>query len=225
MENITNNLNQINVKKLFHPLEFETTSRDLPSNPRTLNLIRQQREQALTSEEVENLVSPGAYKLTPDDKDIAKSNTKYMFRNLWGETLLTYLFFSDENVKNIQNLIRLAIHKEFNYVIDNQSVNELLIVMRAIFLEYSAHPPLPKANITEQEKQELYKKYTKEVNRLNKIVIDDVVPRVATQLQQYLDYLRDASKINYQQEQPLNVSIKGQREYRSPTQVWFGGDF
>jgi hypothetical protein len=223
------NSNSINKKPLFHPEQFETTSRDLPSNPRTLNLIRQQREKILKTDDIEKLISPGLYFMTPekanDTDELAETNTKYLFRNLYGDTLLTSLFFSRENIDNIQKLIRLAIYKEFNYVIDNQSNKELLVIMRALFLEYSAHPQLFKENMTEQEKADLYKKYTAEVNRLNKIVINDVVPRVASQLQQYLDYLRDASKINYQEEQPVNVSIKGQREYRSPTQVWFGGDF
>ena len=211
-------------KKLFHPTDFETTSRDLPTNIRTLNSVRHDREQSLSAKELEKLVSPGKFNLTVDDKKISKSNTYQLFKNLYGETLLTNMFFSESNVKNIQNLIRFVIHKEMGYTIDEQSYSELLTVMRSIFLEYSAHPRLITEKMPEAEKAELYKKYTDEVSRLNRIVVNDVVPRVASQLQQYLDYLRDASQPPRQMMAPENVSISGERRYRSVTQVLLGGD-
>ena len=53
------------------------------------------------------------------------------------ETLLSKYFFSDDNINNIQKLIRYEFHKEKNDLIDNQSNIILLTIMRGIFLKYS----------------------------------------------------------------------------------------
>lgn len=211
-------------KKLFHPSFFETTSRDPPSNPRTLDLIRKQREKRIESDDVKKLVSPGQFKLTVNDSKLSQTNTKQIFKNTYSETLLTFLFFSDKNINNIQNLLRFLIYREMGYIIDNQSYNELLTVMRSIFLQYSTHPPLINEKMSKEEKLQLYVKYTEEVSKLNEMVINAILPTIASQLQQYLDYLRDASEVPLQMETPTNVSIKGQREYRSVTQVLTGFD-
>jgi hypothetical protein len=210
---------------IFHQKIFETPNADLPIEDRTLMSIRTQRAQRLTNDKVENLVSPGSFNLTPDDKRVSGSNTRALFKNLYGETPLTFAFFSNKNIQNIQDLIKFVVHRETGYVIDNQSVNELMIIMRSIFLEYSLHPKLIDEKMTSQEKSELIIKYKNEVSRLNQIVINAIVPKIISQIQQYLDYLRDASEQPYQMDKPKNESITGQKEYRSTTQVLFGGDF
>jgi hypothetical protein len=209
---------------VFHPSIFESVQKDIPGDKRTLLSVRKQRGQRLNDADLQKLQSPGRYAVTSDDSLVSSVNTGYLFKNLYGNTLLTDLFFSEQNISNIQNLIRLLVHKETNYIIDNQSVTELLVIMRSIFLEYHAHPPLINNTMSNQQKQELYKKYTNEVSRLNEIVLNQVVPKVVSQLQQYLDYLRDASQQPYQIETPKFESITGERQYRSVTQVLLGGD-
>lgn len=152
------------------------------------------------------------------------SNTRSMFKALYGETLLTLLFFSDENIANIQKLIRMLVFKHTEQVIDNQSETELLIVMRSVFLEYSAHPELIDESMPQKQKKLLYKKYTREVARLNEIVVNMTVPDVVSQVRQYFDYLRDASQQPYQIATPQNDSVAGARQYRSVTQVLLGGN-
>ena len=134
------------------------------------------------------------------------------------------MFFSKKNIDNIQDILKFVVHRETSYIIDNQSVNELLIVMRALFLEYSLHPKLITDKMSEQERAELLKKYTTEVSRLNTIVVNQVVPKIISQIQQYVDYLRDASTQPYYMDKPKNDSVKGQKQYRSTTQVLTGGD-
>lgn len=213
-----------NDQPLFHPELYERTT-DIPGDKRTLLTITEERSKRIASDKIDSLKSPGKFNLTPDDKTISGSNTRFLFKNLYGETPLTFLFFSDKNINNIQNLLRMRVHKQMGYIIDNQSTNELMIIMRSIFLEYSAHPPLIKADMPEKERQVLFQKYTKEVDRLNRIVINEIVPKVVSQIQQYVDYLRDASQQPYQMDKPANESIKGQRQYRSITQVLAGGNF
>ena len=207
----------------FHPSIFEILQ-EKPVEERSMALLREQRSQRLTEENVEKLESPGTYGLTVDDKKIGKTNTNQLFKNIHEETLLTHLFFSEKNVETIQNLIKLLVHKETGYVLDKQSYTELLIVMRSIFLEYNAHPPLISDTMDKKTQMVIMKKYTDEIIRLNDIVLNTIVPRVISQLQQYLDYLRDASEQPYYMERPNNVNATGQKQYRSVTQVLIGGD-
>lgn len=212
--------------QLYHPSMFQVTN-ETPGDQRTLLTVRKQRERKLAETDIKKLVSPGSFPLTDGttpNSNVSGSNTRYLFKNLYGETLLTFLFFSEKNIQNIQNIVRMLVYKEIKQVIDNQSTNELLVIMRSIFLEYSAHPPLIDANTPEVQKQKLLAMYTREVSRLNEIVINEIVPKIVSQLQQYLDYLRDASTQPYQTETPKNVSIAGERQYRSITQVLTGGD-
>jgi hypothetical protein len=209
---------------VFHNEIFETTNSDIPLENRTLQMIRKQRGQRLTSEKVDKMISPGSYILTIDDDGLSDSNTRHLFKNLYGETLLTSLFFSKLNILNIQNVIKFNVHKETNYIIDKQSMNELMIIMRAVFLEYSRHPKLITPDMPQDEKDVLLMKYKMEVSRLNTIVINQVVPSIISQLQQYVDYLKDASEQPYYMDKPENVSVKGQKQYRSITQVLTGGN-
>ena len=97
--------------------------------------------------------------------------------------------------------------------------------MRSIYLEYSAHPPLIKDDMDPILKEKLTKMYTAEVSRLNQIVIDYVYPNVISGLQQYIVYLKDASTVPYRDQQPVSSdNVKGQKQYRSITQVLLGTD-
>lgn len=209
---------------VFQQQIFETPNADIPTDTRTLQEIRKERGQRLTKSKVGDLVSPGSYKFNSNEEYVSGSNTRHLFKNLYGETLLTFLFFSKKNIDNIQDILKFVVHRETSYIIDNQSVNELLIVMRALFLEYSLHPKLITEDMSEKERTELLKKYTAEVARLNMIVVNQVVPKIISQIQQYVDYLRDASEQPYYMDKPQNDSVKGQKQYRSTTQVLAGGD-
>ncbi len=206
----------------YHPSIFEK-NHVIDLDSKTLKDLQNERMHSLNN--TTNLPSPQSFSLTPDDTKISKSNTRFLFRNLYGDTLLTDLFFSDTNIENLQKLLKLYVFKESKEIIDFQSNRELMIVMRSIFLEYSLHPPLLNENMSKEEHDRLLLKYKKEVKRLNELVINDILPRVLSQLQQYLRYLEDASTQPTQMELPENVSIAGEREYRTPTQIFFGGDF
>lgn len=204
----------------FHPSFFETTQKDLPEDDRTL----MEKTSLLNKNLISELSSADKYSLTVDDEMLSESNTKYIFRNLYGETLLTSLFFSKTNIENIQKVIRFIVFKETKYVIDNQSINELLIIMRSIFLEYSAHPKLIDEKMSTDEKNMLLTQYRNEVKRLNEIVINTVVPKIVSQMLQYINYLNDASQAPQYMDRPKNESVSGQRQYRSITEVLTGSD-
>lgn len=204
---------------MFHPSFFESV-KGVPEEKRILLNVKNEGIRDITY----SMNSPGKYNFSDNDSAKEKdSNTKYLFRDI-GETPLTFLFFSDSNINNIQKLIKFLIFKETSHIIDNQSKNELMIIMRSIFIEYNKHPKLITENMSENEKKKLLDKYKEEVFRLNDIVVNLIVPKIISQLKQYLDYLRDSSAQPYRKDIPKNTSISGEREYKSITQVLLGGD-
>jgi hypothetical protein len=223
----TKSLQSENVKTVFHPSMFEQQPRKDSDEDikRTLLSVREERDQKLSEKDFKNIVSRGSFHFTEDDNTISKNNTKYMFKNIYGDTPLTFLYFSDKNVENVQKLLRLRVFKETEYVIDDQSKNELLTIMRSVFLEHSSHPPLIHQDMKKDQVEILLKKYTNEVDRLNRLVVELVVPKLIGQLKQYFGYLKDASSQPMPLSQPINESTAGKKAYKSVTQVLFGGNF
>jgi hypothetical protein len=118
--------------------------------------------------------------------DKIPANQCSTFRNptegLWDETLLSKTFFSYKNINIIQNGIRAGVYKRSNgqYVIGPQDCDALKIIMRSIFLQYSANK---KGYIPEQ------------VNALNQMVLNYCIQQVYGEAQGYMKYLDDASTL------------------------------
>lgn len=220
-----NNVNRFKIPSgNLHPSELQDTNTNntFIKNQRTILAVQNERSQALVTNDLPNLKSPGRYNFTTDDTTLSGSNTKSMFKNLYGETPLTFLFFSDKNIESVQRLLRFVVHKEIGQSIDNQDTTELMIVMRSIFLEYSRHPKLIDDTMSAQMKDALLKQYTNEVDRLNQLVVNETVPRIISGLQQYLDYLKDASTQPIPHQLPKSMSSTGTKTYRSVTSVLIG---
>ncbi len=140
--------------------------------------------------------------------------TNSVFKNLYGETLLTSLFFSQTNINNIQILLKKVIFKELGgIVIDDQSISELLIVMRSLFLSESKHPPLINKNMTKEQVSKLQKQYTEEVARLNVLVINTTVPMILSSIKQYLAYKNQLDNPIQINPKPESTTIKGENSY------------
>ena len=101
---------------------------------------------------------------------------------LWNDTPLSNLFFSKENIDNIQNGLRAGVFKRSNgqYTIGIQDCDVLKIVMRSTFLQYSANQ---KTNIKEQ------------VYQLNQMVLNYCIQQVYSEAQGYIRYIYDASTL------------------------------
>lgn len=118
--------------------------------------------------------------------DKIPANQCTTFRNptegLWDETLLSKTFFSYKNINIIQNGIRAGVYKRSNgqYVIAPQDCDALKIVMRSIFLQYSANK---RDNISSQ------------VDALNQMVLNYCIQQVYGEAQGYMKYLDDASTL------------------------------
>lgn len=213
----------------LHPSQFQNNSINNVSNniknTRTLDSLTNERKNVFglkDSNDISKLESSGEYNFTTDDKQLSGSNTRFLFKNLYGETPLTFLFFSEDNIHNIQNVTKMSVFKQMNYVISDQNVTDLQIVLRSIFLAYSEHPPLLDETMPKEEINILLKMYTNEVARLNELVINTIVPLICSQLQQYISYLQDCSRGLQPIPRSINTSVAGTKAYRSATNVWLG---
>ena len=111
---------------------------------------------------------------------------------------ISNLFFSQENIDYIQDKIVKEVYKKTNnkHLITKQNEDELIIVMKSIFLQNSR-------NYDSELQYQL--------NTLNKLVLDYCVPNVYTNLLQYLKYLEDITKEQYVMDRPQSVDIKGNK--------------
>jgi hypothetical protein len=117
-----------------------------------------------------------------------------MIRGNWESNQLNQTFFSPENVQIIQNLIRKTVYDESNEVIDPQSTDDLLIIMRSLYLTYGRNEP---NNISGQIKE------------LNQRVSDWSVPKILTEMSMYKTYRKDISTLPVPLSHPVNINPAG----------------
>lgn len=109
------------------------------------------------------------------------------------ESNLAVAFFSQQNTQIIQNALRKAIYDKSNkqYLIDQQDVRELHIVMRSIYLQYARNLPY---NIPEQ------------ISELNDMVLNYCIQQVYTECKTRYKYLDDISTLVIPIAHPVNTS-------------------
>lgn len=100
----------------------------------------------------------------------------------WYDTSLSNTFFSGRNIQIIQNGIRAGVYNRSNgqYIVGQQSRDELLIVMRSIFLQHSKNLP---------------NKIKEQIEHLNNMVLDYAIYQVYGEAQGYMKYKYDASNM------------------------------
>ena len=118
---------------------------------------------------------------------------------------LSQVFFSAENIQIIQNGLRAGVYKlsDNKFVIPQQNMDTLKIVMRVMFMQYAEYQP---------------DQVTKQVERLNKIVLDYVIPSVYGESLGYLKYLQDQSTLVV----PIQLPMQSDRVYKQlELKPWF----
>jgi hypothetical protein len=129
--------------------------------------------------------------------DKIPANQCVTFRNatggLWNETPLSQAFFSQQNIQIIQNGIRAGVYHKSKgqYLIDTQDCDSLKIVMRSIFLQYSANMPF---DIPQQ------------ILELNKMVLNYCIQQVYSEAQGYMKYVDDVSTLVVPMSNPVQDS-------------------
>ena len=107
---------------------------------------------------------------------------------------LNSLFFSDLNIKALQEGIRYSIFVKTQKTIDNQSERELRVIMRSIYLQYGRN---------------MVNNILSQVKELNKKVLDYVIPKIIVEINQYQTYLQDASALPIPMNRGQNTSTTG----------------
>ena len=151
-------------------------------------------------------------KFTPAYADIKTGSHTYRteaIRGIHDKSLLNTVYFSKANMKLVQNKLRYTIWmmSEKQFVIPEQHETNLMIVMRSIYLQYSRNL---KTNIKEQ------------IGQLNNIVIDELAPKVLSNVKQYYRYLEDANEPWKPIARGQSASNKGTRQLRLDTALGFG---
>lgn len=138
--------------------------------------------------------------MTPDtnnlfqmyDKIPAHQCTTYRdaLEGQWDTSKLSDIYFSKNNIQRLQNEIRKGIYDKSNgqYVIGEQDCDTLKVIMRSIFLQYSAN---------------MSTKIEDQIHSLNTMVLNYCIPQVFSEAQAYIKYLSDASSMYVPMEHPV----------------------
>ena len=138
------------------------------------------------------------YENDNNDEDSFKYNAVSRIQQV---TPLSSLFFSKRNMDILQAKIRKAVFDRTNgqHLIGEQSITELEIVMRAIFLQYARYS----GDLREQ------------VLQLDKMVIEETVPKIISGIKQYMGYLYDVQQLPIPIDLPKNLSSRGTKMLNS----------
>ena len=110
---------------------------------------------------------------------------------------LNKLYFCQSNIDLLQDSIIEGVFKVSNgNKISKQSEDELLIIMRSIYLQHSKNQP---NNIQQQ------------IHELNKLVLEYCIPNIHSSIKQYKGYINDITKQQTVMDKPQSVSIKGEK--------------
>lgn len=125
------------------------------------------------------------------------SASQDLMRGNWIDTALSKAFFSPENTRILQNAVRKTVYDrsgDKRWVIDEQSADELQIVMRSLYLQYAKN---------------LEYDIPGQIKDLNDLVVEWCVPRILSEIGMYQYYLNDISKLPTPLPQPMSMSSAG----------------
>jgi hypothetical protein len=126
------------------------------------------------------------------------------------------LYFSTDNVNYIQNRTKQEVAKHTNKKIDNQSVDELMIIMLNNYL-YALTGWLPNDGVADNTRGPTTDRGPKKCDikdrlvRLNKSTIEETVKQVLAGIKAYEQYYKDQSSMPMPLELPVLASMAGSR--------------
>jgi len=111
-------------------------------------------------------------------------------------TSLSVNFFSKYNINNIQTLIKRGVYYKSNktHIIADQNEQELVIIMRSIYLQYGKNLP---NNINDQ------------INELNTMTAEWAIDNIISNIEQYISYKKTCSTLPMPIEHAQLTSQKG----------------
>jgi hypothetical protein len=122
-----------------------------------------------------------------------------MLRGTWERSPVSDAYFSQENVAAIQGAIRRYVYEKSHpkgYMIDDQSTDELKIIMRAIYYQYAKNNT---------------KDIPGQVSELNQYVVNWSGPHILSAVDHYVYYLKDIDTLPVPMAHPVKLSSAGSR--------------
>jgi hypothetical protein len=116
------------------------------------------------------------------------------------ESIFNKTFFSAENIDLLQQEIIQQVFVQSSRKISRQSDRELSIIMRSVYLQFSTNPLFSKNDFKDAKKVQ---KVRDEIQKLNLIVIGQVLPQILSETKGYLRYLQDISSPRV----PINLPV------------------
>lgn len=118
------------------------------------------------------------------------------------------IFFSNDNLKRIQNMIKKEVGIRTNNVFkldEEQDYNDLVIAMKAVYYEHNRFVPV---------------EIVRQVKVLNRKLIDYIMPDIITQIKQSYSYIQEINKPLEPITRPLNVNSAGRKSLPALSSVW-----
>jgi hypothetical protein len=109
---------------------------------------------------------------------------RYPVAGILEDNMLEKVFFSSGNIQILQNGLRAGVYnmsKDKKIILPPQNIDHLKIIMRSMYLQYAEH----RHDVS----------ITKQVEDLNKIVLDYVVPTLYGEAMGYMKYIEDQSTL------------------------------
>ena len=119
-----------------------------------------------------------------------------LLRGNWSDTPVSNAFFSVQNMNMLQMEIVHQVKQKSGgaWTIDPQDIDELKIIMRAMFYQYGKNLP---SDIKGQ------------VDELNSMVLVWAVPRIMSEIQHHIYYINDIDKLPVPMERPMLMTTAG----------------
>ena len=117
-----------------------------------------------------------------EDFVMKHDNQETAVKGIIEETALSNHFFSDENMKALQDTLCYEVYQQTQEYIDYQSSQEIYIVMRSILLQHGNFKVSSSGLLDE-------------LRKLNKLVIKYCVKEVSSNVLQYKGYLNDLQRL------------------------------
>jgi hypothetical protein len=108
---------------------------------------------------------------------------------------LGMMFFSEMNMKRIQNTIRQTFKDRTGIAIDTQNPRDLLVLMRMVYINNSVSP--------------WGQALTQQVQTMNDAVVKTAIAQIGTGVSQYISYIRDISTPQQLNALPVSTSTYG----------------
>ena len=139
-----------------------------------------------------HLVKTKDINMVPGELPMFMNFKENAVKGIHEETGLSEVYFSTQNIAVLQAAIRYEVQQKTGKIIDKQSVSELSVVMRSIYLQYG-NPMVSSDNIKD------------EIVKLNTRVIDYCAEEISTQVLQYQGYIQKLTTLPVPIERPQQV--------------------